>query len=210
MRKESKIGISWRCYLIVIFCILLLLFFLIVFHAPLLQSLSLFLSITEPVQADVLIIESWLSEPDLIEAAEIFKTGEYSYCIVSAINSDHSKANPAVILEKAGIDRNKIVKAGTFTSATHKTYNSAIETSKWIKKNDPKVQAFNVFTAGVHGRKTWTIYKRVFGDNYHLGIITSPMYRYDPDSWWTSRIGFSLTVRNFLGYIYGLLWPFSL
>ncbi len=70
--------------------ILLIIIGLFTFHQMIFRSLFTFLSVTQPVQnASILVIEGWLFEYMLKEAADEFERGQYAYCIIISSKKDN-------------------------------------------------------------------------------------------------------------------------
>jgi hypothetical protein len=181
-------------------------------HAPLLRAIFAFLSVNKPVKAKVLVVEGWLFDYMLKDAADEFFTGNYTYCVISGqrdrgVRYDSSSAEAVLI--NAGIDSSKIKRAASYKNSFHRTYQQANSVKNWLKKNDPSVKSINVFTGGPHGRKTWTVYKRVLGKDFEVGIISCRIQHYNADRWWTSKRGLLVTTKFAIGYIYALVWPFK-
>lgn len=65
-------------------------------------------------------------------------------------------------INKAGFRMEDVKFAKVVEKRKHKTYNMAMAAKKWLEQNDSSVRSFNVFTGGSHGRKSWTIFRRVF------------------------------------------------
>jgi hypothetical protein len=182
---------------------------------PFLINLHRFLSINQPAHADVMIVEGWLFDYMMVAAAEEFKANHYRYILVSGFDTSSAALRYGTSAEKGatnlrakGIDSASVFAAPFYGGPMHKTYNSAVATKKWLLQHDPKGTAINVFTGGPHGRKTFTIYKNVFGQSHTVGIISCDMKHYNPQRWWLSRSGIYATVKSVVGYLYALTWPF--
>jgi hypothetical protein len=139
------------------------------------------------------------------EAAAEFIQGKYSYCLV--VGRTHALRMPEHILMGYGID-SAVISSTSAKIGRHNTYYSALAARQWLRLHRSKVSTLNVFTAGPHGRKSWTIFKRVLGRNYTVGVISSSITSSDTDLWWESKQGARNMVKWGGGYLYALLWPF--
>lgn len=181
--------------------------FLTVAHKSVSASLSSYLTVNRPVKAEVLIVEGWLSDRALKEAAAEFIRGHYSRCLVSGA----TRATPASIsvLTQFGVNPALLAVADVRAGRGHKTYRRALSARQWLRINHPEVKALNVFTVGPHGRKSWAIFRRVFGPDYLVGVLSCPVDSKDPRLGWDSIKGALNMGRYLIGYVYGLLWPFK-
>jgi len=175
---------------------------------PLRHGVFLFLSPDRPIQAEVLVIEGWLSDCTLKEAAGEFLRGNYSYCLVSG-GKNHSSHIPMKVLMHYGIDSVVIKVTEAETVMGHNTYYMALATRQWLQTYDPKVSTMNILTAGPHGRKSWMIFRRVFGQNYSIGVRSVSIEQCDDALWCGSNKGVRTLVKYGIGYIYAMLWPFK-
>jgi hypothetical protein len=177
------------------------------FSNPIKKSIYFFLCINKPVQADVLVIESWLSNCMLKEAATEFSHGGYRYCLVTG-KKNKAIRSPVDALVRFGIDSNKVKSAEAKMHKGYNTFYMAQAAQEWLIVNDPTVSRINVFTAGPHGRKSWIINKRVFGKKYNIGILCASVEKCNSQMWWQSKRGTFFLVKYGLGCIYAQFWPF--
>ncbi len=180
---------------------------LLVIREPLQHFVFSFLSLNRPIKAQVLVIEGWLTDRMLKEAAGEFKRGKYSYCLVSG--RSFSSHMPMRVIIRSGIDSVAVKFTDAETRRGHNTYHIALASRQWLRMHDPAVSTLNVFTAGPHGRKSWIIFKRVFGHDYSIGVISSSIERNDTDLWWESEQGLCNVVKYGIGCIYAQFWPFE-
>jgi hypothetical protein len=102
------------------------------------------------------------------------------------------------LLIAMGIDSAHIIATPGKQVVINRTLTSALAFRDWVKKADIKVKGINIFSMGVHARRTWMIYNRVLNEKYDIGIISIP------DSKGESPQDNKLlkTVREALGIIY--------
>ena len=173
------------------------------------QSLYGFLSPSKPIRAEVLVVEGWLSECMLKEASEEYLHGNYSYCLISG-KKDDSPRSPVKALIRYGIDSSAIKFTEAKMKKGYNTFYMAHAAHEWLKTNDQKISKINVFTAGPHSRKSWIIFKRVFGNRYEIGVLSANLENCNTQLWWKSKRGVHYLVKYGLGYLYALLWPLNL
>ena len=47
----------------------------------------------------------------------------------------------------------------------------------------------NLMTRGLHARRSWMVYRKVFGPGVRVGVISCPPHNYLPAKWWQSSAG---------------------
>lgn len=194
--------------LIIIFSLCCLLLAISLFHKSILIKTARYLSVSRPVDGEVLIIEGWINSNALIEAVEVFKNSDYKYLLITA---NHENFSAIETIKNAGLEERLIRMAERGDNSTgHNTFDMANAAKIWLSNNDPSIKNVDVFTASVHGRKSWVVFSRVFGKEYEVGIKSSNCFRRDPQRWGRSRAGKKRIAKNLLGYFYAMLWPFGL
>lgn len=83
LRKPSKLFLT----------LILIVVVLLAFVKPVIERLSAFLSKSERVSADILVIEGWLSYNDLEYAINEFSTGKYEYIFTTGLKSTREYYN---------------------------------------------------------------------------------------------------------------------
>ena len=109
-----------------------------------------------------------------------------------------------------GIEKDSIVLVQYYKEKYHHTYRAAIAFRDWLLKSNVTPRFVDVYTVGVHSRKSYIIFKRVLSPNYQVGILSGRPLYYSPKRWFLSKKGFYLVNKNFFGFLYGKLFPFQL
>jgi hypothetical protein len=178
-----------------------------------LVSIHPFLAINKPVQSDILIVEGWLPDSFLKLAVTEFNNGNYKKLITlgGAVQNDSAQSEYFTWAEQAankishfGLDNKLLYAVPYFEKTNQRTFTSFLALRNWLSNSDLNVSALNVFTAGVHGRKSYIICKKLMGENIKIGVISAPPVRYNPKYWWLSKRGGRLVMKNTIGYIYAL------
>jgi hypothetical protein len=183
---------------------------------PVLRSIHNFLAVSSPVGRGTLVVEGWIPAGDLAESLRLFNSGHYRYIIVvgGAIPGTGSKLTPPITwvdvaankLEELGLDPTRLVRISVPpVDMGHRTFASAIAVRRWLSRSDGSLSV-DVFTAGVHARKSWTAFRYALGDRYRVGIIAGTEYVYNPRFWFLSRTGIWYVVRDLAGYMYSKFW----
>lgn len=187
--------------------------------APVLAFLTFiysFLAVTSPVGQGVLVVEAWISPRALAESLKLFHAGRYSRIVVvggplpGTVSQSASPATwdevAAKTLKGLGLDPNQLVQISVPPVAEgHRTLASAIAVKDWLRRCD-NCLSVDVLTAGVHARKSWTVFRYVLGDHYRVGIIAGPEEAYDRRFWFFSTTAIWYVIRDLAGYIYSKVW----
>jgi Ca-dependent carbohydrate-binding module xylan-binding len=114
-----------------------------------------------------------------------------------------SQAYSSLLAFKAlGINSNQIIGVPAPKVNIYRTKNNARALLDWINKGNIKVNSFNVFSEGIHSRRSWIIYRNLFGRDYNIGIIAAydPGYHYR--HWWHSEYNIRHIIKESIGNIY--------
>ena len=175
-----------------------------------------FLAVTSPVRAEILVVEGWIwDKPAMREVLEEFNKGGYQRLICVGeplrgrrVSDRKSYADLAASrLVELGIEERFIHRLTVSNGEDHRTYSSAFAVRDWVRKEKPAATAVNVFTLGVHARKSQVLFKKAFGPKFEIGIIAGTESAYPVHTWWASRTGIYLVLRNTVGYLYALICP---
>lgn len=167
-----------------------------------------FLAVTRPTGQGVLVVEAWIPEQSLKPAASVFLNGRYRYLVVVGSQSDSStqslgNSRPATDeLIRSGAPNDRIVTINLPYQAKDRTKSSAEAFRKWLLTADPGICCVDVYTVGVHARKSWITLQSVLGRKYQVGVIAGPEPSYNPNYWIASRRGVWLVSRNLAGYLH--------
>lgn len=168
-----------------------------------------FLAVTHRIPADVLVVEGWVPEEVLQEAAREFKTGRYSHVLVSGMQAE---AAPAAALEhhatrafkrlgELGVPGDQLLLCPSPYSTTHRTANTARGVRQKIVDAGLKPNGINLVSGGPHSRQSWLAYRRILADVSPVGVIAVRKGHYNPSAWWMSRQGLSWVLKDFAGWL---------
>ena len=176
-----------------------------------------FLSTTQRVQADILVVEGWTyNYPALVEAAEEFKQKGYRVLITVGATAfaegvSTERVSSAMLaanqLQNCGVEKDAIVVLTVPEGVQHRTYMSALLVREWLKRSGGEAKGINIFTIGPHARKSLVLFRRAFGSDYPIGVIAGTDHDYDPKRWWMSTRGIYIMARKAVGYLYAVTWP---
>jgi hypothetical protein len=171
-----------------------------------------FLSLNRPVQAEVLIVESWLPDYALQGALDEFRRGGYKLLIAAAASlpggwTGQSRYKTgaelaAATLAALGLETNFIVVMPGSDAMRDRTYSSALGVKAWLESSNSPVRAVNLYSLGPHSRRSWLLYQKAFGKGVRVGVFSHPDDEYDPKRWWATRDGFRSVAGEAIAYLY--------
>jgi hypothetical protein len=190
---------------------LLMLTFLLVLLTGIFSNIHGFLAVSAPIRADVLIVEGWLEDSNLKTALSEFKTQNYRYLITTGVTlpngyylTDYKSFAElsAATLRAVGFDSNQLVAVPAENVKRDRTYTSALAVKSWIDRTHPEIKAVNLYTSGVHARRSWLLYQKAFNSKIRVGIISADDPEYDHDDWWKSSAGVRKVMSEIIAYVY--------
>lgn len=172
-----------------------------------------FLAPIQPTYQGVLIVEGWLPDYALEQAKKTFETHPYRLLLVTGVPIDQGfyltkETNYADLasatLRHLGTKEDAVIPIACPTVPRDRTYATACKVRAWLDAKSPGDTA-DVFTLGVHARRTWLLYRIALGNKYRTGVIAGADERYDRQAWWTTSSGFRIVTSEVIAYIYARL-----
>lgn len=186
---------------------------LLVFSMILLLTSIPFLAPSRPIGNGIFVVEGWVPDYALEEAKGIFETHPYRMLVVPGIPVEQGfflskEKNYAQLatdtLKELGLKPELMVPLPCANVPRSRTYATALRVRGWLEAH-PGNQNVDVFTLGVHARRTWMLYKMALGDRYRVGIIAGSDRRYVPARWWTTSSGVRTVTSEWIAYLYAKL-----
>jgi hypothetical protein len=135
-------------------------------------------------------------------STELFKrrNGTFTFKRKLSPSSAHDAAG---YLVSAGIPDSLVVPIATSKIRKSKTFSTALDVNEWLNNNPIYSQEnVNVFSQGIHSRRTWLSYHKVLSYRNQVGIITCPDPRFHPKNWWRAVEGWKEMLYETVGFIY--------
>ncbi len=183
----------------------------VVILVALLTTIHPFLAVNAPVDGEILVVEGWLSRKELQLAVEEYHRGRYRMIVTTGgpINDGTSKTYAVLAAEsirKLGLDPKFVTAVSAPYAPTDKSFTTALAFRKWLINAFGNVKTLNIFTSGVHGRRSRVLYRKMLGPGIEVGVLSVKETRYNPLFWWLSQKGIRKVVRNTAGYVYYTLF----
>jgi DUF218 domain. len=175
-----------------------------------------FLAVSQPVSGDILVVEGWLPDYALHQALETFQSGGYRYLITTGgpletgsylvAYTTYAELAAASLLA-LGLDAEKIAAVPASDVPKDRTYYSALALRAWLFQNDAALRALDIFTLGVHARRTRRLFQVALGPDFSVGVMAAVDRNYDPKRWWASSAGAKSVLSETISYVYIRIFP---
>ncbi|MDQ6639062.1 MAG: hypothetical protein M3Z15_05275 [Pseudomonadota bacterium] len=161
--------------------------------------------------ARTLVVEGWLDPDALDDAIVVVASGRYERVLAagSPIESwREGQAWPsyaeraADYLRRHGVSAIPVVAVPAPASAQDRTFLSAVVVRDWLRRQGVAVDAIDLFSGGVHARRSRLVYRIAFGADVEVGIFAARPRRYSLERWWATSDG----AKSVLDEAFGLAW----
>jgi hypothetical protein len=178
-------------------------------------SIHPFLSPVHPVESEIMIVEGWVPEYALQQAAGDFKNRGYRVLVVTGgpletgyfLTGYGSLAHVgAATLQKLGIDSSKIKAVPSVFVQKDRTFEEGMALKKWLSQSAPGIKSLTLYSLGCHSRRSQLLYLKALGKGYTVGIVACPNRDYDSRRWWRFSNGIRAVADETLAYFYALLF----
>jgi uncharacterized SAM-binding protein YcdF (DUF218 family) len=175
-----------------------------------------FLAQTQPVNSGTMIIEGWVSDSALSQAAAIFVAGHYHKILVLQGSDEADEKyiertgkrrecnDHAQTLVNYGVPSSSIGTLLYPVTERDRTYHEAEAARDWLIQHSNE-RSFDVVTVGPHARRSKMMFTKAFGRSVAIGIIALNDPTYDPNHWWRTSEG----VRDVLGEVIAYIYAFG-
>jgi uncharacterized SAM-binding protein YcdF (DUF218 family) len=173
-----------------------------------------FLSWTDRVSADILVVEGWIGREGVHSAVEEFYRGGYKYMVTSGGetfdgwgdrpgNYARMAANELV---RSGFPKEKIIVAASDNVASHRTFESAVAVWRALDDAGLKPAAVDVFTLGAHARRSQLVFEKAGPRFAKVGVIGWLPIDDKSKVWWESSERAKMFLSETFGYSFELLF----
>lgn len=182
------------------------------------MNVQSFLALTEPVSADVLVVEGWTPDFVMEEAVKEFQRGHYSKLYVTGGPiEDGSRMSGfktfaelgAAILVKMGVSASVIEAVPAPLVRRDRTYASALALKSHLQRKAHTFTGINLMSLGIHSRRSHLLFQQAFDGDFRIGIIAVEDRNYYSKDWWKFSEGVRAVIDELFAYFYALLvFPF--
>ena len=161
------------------------------------------------VNAEMFIVEGWLSDAELKEAAKAIRPGQIVITTDGPLSHgqkilqyDNYAELATVRLIDMGIPAGTIVTVPSPDTRHDRTYLSAQLTRRKLEELGLFGKSANLYTVGAHARRSYLLFHHVFGKDYPLGIIAVSPPDYHLEHWYRYSEGVKHVLTEFIAWIY--------
>lgn len=170
-----------------------------------------FLSPQRPVGGRLLVVEGWLQAAELDQALRVYQAGHYEQVVTTGGPIEDGSAHESAAsyaeqsrdyLVRQGLDPNAVVAVPAPTSEHERSYLNAVMVREWAAQSGVSVDAFDLFSAGAHTRRSWMLHAKAFGPRVKVGILAATPGNYDPQHWWRSSAGAKDVITESIAWLW--------
>ena len=188
-----------------------------------LRHLATYLAASEPAAgrdgsgARTLIVEGWLDEDGLDDAIGAIGRGRYQRVIAAGgpIESwQEGQRWPSYAERAADYLRHHgasvpVTAVPAPASAQDRTFLSAVVVRDALRSQGVAVDAIDLFSGGVHARRSRMVYRLAFGPDVEVGVFAARPRRYPLERWWATSDGAKSTIGELLSLAWTscCFWP---
>jgi hypothetical protein len=175
------------------------------------RQIGYFLTVSDPVQGGVMVVEGWVPDYALDEVIGVFNRNHYQKLFVTGIPLERGAPLSeyktyaelgAAILIKLGMSSNVVQAVPAAAVRQDRTYAMASALKRWMGEHGMAPTKVQIMTLGPHARRTRLIFERALGKGIAVGITAIPSRDFDPAHWWTSSEGVRSVIDEAIAYAY--------
>lgn len=200
---------TWRGWLVLVFAVAALKITAILAVYP-------FLSITSPVNGDLLVIEGWVPDHVITQSIVLFHNGPYQLLVTTGVPirqgyflSEYKTTADvaAATLRRLGVPDSLVSTVPAREEVERdRTFAAARALKMWIDGSGLAVRGVDVVTVGPHARRSRLVFQRALGDSITVGCVSVPDLEYNGTTWWTTSAGVRDVLQETIGYAYARLF----
>ena len=170
-----------------------------------------FLAPTKPVGGDILVVEGWLPDYALEKVKERFQQGSYQLLVTTGVKisvgyhlSEYKTwaELAASTLMNLDFPEDKIMTAPVYKNfKKDRTYHSILALQRRLNKEGFNEASIDVVSLGVHARRSWFLFEKVFS-SVNVGVVAISPNGYDASRWWLSSAGVRNVISESIAYLY--------
>jgi uncharacterized SAM-binding protein YcdF (DUF218 family) len=172
-----------------------------------------FLSRTDRLPADTLIVEGWIGVEGVRAAKAEFEQGRYRYIVTVGALTDNRwgpqrwnyATEAAELLVRLGVPSERVIESRSEETVAQRTFASAVAARQNLSLRGIKPAKANVFTRGVHARRSRLLFAKVLGPETEVGAISWTPASAAKGPWWHSTERADDLLKETAGYLYELL-----
>lgn len=159
--------------------------------------------------ADILILEGWLPDAELQVAAAAIRPGQIVVTTGGPVtfgqkifNYDNYADMATARLVALGVPAETIITAPAPDTLRDRTYVSAQAARRKLAELGLFGRPANLYTVGAHARRSYLMFRTVFGREYPLGVVAIEPLCCQDNRWYRYSEGFKHVLTELFSWIY--------
>lgn len=178
------------------------------------RNVAIFLSLNDPVTAEILVVEGWMPDYALADTVEAINGGKYRKVLTTGLPLDKGSMFSeytdgaefaAARLRHLGADMRLISAVAAPVAYRDRTWHMASAVRDWLNENEDFPEAINLVSISTHARRSRMLYQRALGSNVKVGVISVETRSFDIKNWWKTSAGVKTTIMELISYLYAKL-----
>lgn len=140
------------------------------FLNPIFSPVEKWLSVDNPVEAELLIVEAWVPDYFAGKVIREFKSNNYKKLLII----DNKQFYNLILNKNRSLCNIEFTQVDTVVIS--KTLSSAAVAIEWMFMHN--FSSANIFSMDLHSRRSLMSYKKLINEGIHVGIISAPSNEY--------------------------------
>ncbi len=174
-----------------------------------------YLSVNKPIKSKTLVVEGWVETYVVVDALAYFKEHGYERMIVTGIPitiyefiAPYRNTAEATIFTMQHFGYTDTIYRAVIPSTTYtdRTYNTGLMVREVFIEHPDWEKSLDVYSVGVHSRRSRYLFKKALGNDFRVGIIAHPDRTFLSNTWWQSSKGFRNVTNEMIATFYAMVF----
>ncbi|MGE0019536.1 MAG: hypothetical protein AB7S72_07710 [Draconibacterium sp.] len=206
--KKECICLTWPAKILMLF------FSLAIFYV-LFTRFPLYLSKSNPVNGEFLVLDGQLPDYAIEQAITIFDQNKYKAIVVMGgrLPSGHyitGKKTMAEITYSTFIaldfDSTKLILIKGQQVLKDRTYTSGLYLKKWFEEQKIQTTKIDILSVGCHAKRSQYLFQKALGNNFEIGVVAIKDKGYNINKWWKTSNGVRSVISEVIALIYATVF----
>lgn len=194
---------------------ILILAFIAVASFLLFTRFPVYLSKSNQLKGQYLVLDGQLPDYAIEQAIDIFKENNYKAIVVMGgkLPSGHYIAGKKTMAEitystfiELGFDSTKLVLIKGQTVLKDRTYISGINLKDWFDEQNIDHAEVDILSVGCHTRRSEYLFQKALGHDFKVGVIAITDKGFNIKRWWKTSNGVRTVINETVAYIYAVIF----
>lgn len=206
--KKECICLTWPAKI-------LMLFLMLATFSLLFTCFPLYLSKSNPVNGEFLVLDGQLPDYAIEQAITVFGQNKYKAIIVMGgrLPSGHyitGKKTMAEITYSTFIaldfDSTDLILVKGQQVLKDRTYTSGLNLKNWFEEQKIQHTEIDILSVGCHAKRSQYLFKKALGNNFKVGVVAINDKGYNIKKWWKTSNGVRSVLSEMIAFIYATVF----